>query len=204
MTIPDGYTEVPDGKIASVVTLLDMTAPPAPRADPPHDGWELRHMPRPDLGWYRDLFRRIGEEWLWFSRLRLSDEQLAEIVHDPRVEVHALWVGDRAEGLLELEFSPSGVCEISFFGLTRQLLGRGAGRWLMNRAQAIAWGRPIHRVCLKTCSSDHHGALAFYLRTGFRAYGRQIEVADDPRLYGLFPPAAAPHVPVIGGAARHD
>lgn len=198
MIIPDGYTEVPAGKIAAVVTLLDMTAAPPPREDPPNDGWELRHMPRPDLDWYRDLFRRVGEEWLWFSRLRLSDEALAEIVQSPDVQVHALWVDGRAEGLLELEFSKDGsICELSFLGLTRRAVGRGAGRWLMNRLLAIAWARPIRKLQLKTCSLDHPSALAFYLRTGFRAYGRQIEVSDDPRLYGLFPRTAGPHVPLI-------
>ena len=38
---------------------------------------------------------------------------------------------------------------------------------------------------------------AHYLRSGFTAIHRQIEVAPDPRLQGLLAPTAAPHVPII-------
>jgi hypothetical protein len=48
-----------------------------------------------------------------------------------------------------------------------------------------------------TCTLDHPDALAFYLRSGFHAYARRVEVADDPRLTGLIPRAVAAHVPII-------
>ena len=50
---------------------------------------------------------------------------------------------------------------------------------------------------LHTCSFDHPAARAFYQRAGFCAFGRQIEVADDPRLDGTAPRHIARHVPVI-------
>jgi hypothetical protein len=48
-----------------------------------------------------------------------------------------------------------------------------------------------------TCTFDHPSAVAFYQRSGFRAFRRQIEVADDPRLDGTASPTAARHVPII-------
>src|SRR5436853_347899 len=89
MTLSDGYSDVPAGKIAAVVTHLEMTEPPALRPDPA-GAWALRKVPSPDLGWFRDLYRRVGEEWLWFSRLQMADADLAAIVRSPMVEVHAL------------------------------------------------------------------------------------------------------------------
>ncbi|MCC7272810.1 MAG: GNAT family N-acetyltransferase, partial [Alphaproteobacteria bacterium] len=165
MILPDGYSDVPAGKLAAVVTSLAMTARPAPRRDPDPAPWTLRRVPRPDLAWYRDLYRRIGEDWLWFSRLRMADAELAAIVHDPAVEVRALEVDGRAEGLLELDFREAGGCELAFFGITAAHLGTGAGRWLMNRAVEIAWARPIARFWVHTCTLDHPGALAFYVRS---------------------------------------
>jgi hypothetical protein len=44
---------------------------------------------------------------------------------------------------------------------------------------------------------DHPDALAFYIRSGFRPFRRQIEITDDPRLTGVLPETAAPHVPII-------
>ena len=70
MILPDGYSDVPAGKIAAVVTHLEMTARPAPRPDPA-GAWTLRRVEIRALDWFRDLYRRVGEEWLWFSRLRM-------------------------------------------------------------------------------------------------------------------------------------
>ena len=46
MILPDGYSDVPAGKIAAVVTHLEMTARPAPRPDPA-GAWTLRRVDVP-------------------------------------------------------------------------------------------------------------------------------------------------------------
>lgn len=191
------YLDVAPGKIAAVVTALQMTAPPPPRPVPATDRFAVRRVERPPLDWYRDLFRRVGEPWLWFSRLRMDDAALAAILHDPGVEVHALAADGRDEGLLELDFRSPGEVEVTFFGVTPALVGRGAGRLLMDMALRRAWAAAPRRVWLHTCTVDHPGALAFYQRSGFVPYRRQIEIDDDPRLDGTLSPAAAPHVPII-------
>jgi GNAT superfamily N-acetyltransferase len=196
MTLPDGYSDVPRGKIAAVVTYLEMTQRPALPADPP-GAWTLRRVDHPDLAWFRDLYHRVGEEWLWFSRLCMSDAELAAIIHSPRVEVHALVHDGRDEGLLELDFRASSDCELVFFGVTAKLIGSGAGRFLMNRALQRAWSQDITRVWVHTCSFDHPNALAFYQRACFRAFRRQVEISDDPRLDGTLPRHVARHVPVV-------
>jgi len=198
MTLPDGYSDVPPGKIAAVVTHLEMRAPPAlpPGAEEP---WTMRRVAQPDLAWYRDLQARVGAEWLWASRPRMSDAELAAIVHADGVEVHALEHEGRDEGLLELDFREPQVCEIVFFGVTSTLIGSGAGRTLMSHALRLAWGMPVSRVWLHTCSFDHPRALAFYQRAGFTPYKFAIEVSDDPRLSGHLPLSAGPHVALIKG-----
>ena len=196
MILPDGYSDIPAGKVAAIVTHLEMTARPASRSDPA-GAWTLRRVEMPPLDWFRDLYRRVGEEWLWFSRQRMPDAELAAIIHSPLVEVYALEHEGHDEGLLELDFREAGQCELAFFGVTAKLNGSGAGRWLMNRALEFSWSRPIARVWVHTCTFDHPAALAFYQRSGFRAFRRQIEVADDPRLDGTAPRDVARHVPII-------
>lgn len=193
--LQDGTIDIAPGKVAFVVTHLEMTAAPPARALP--SVGEIRRVQPPDVAWYLDLYRRIGAPWLWFSRLALPTAALQDIILDPRVEVFALTVDGRDEGLLELDFRVDGACEIAFFGLTAGLIGKGAGRQLMNRAIGEAWRRPIRRLWVHTCTGDHPGAVEFYVRSGFTAYKRQIEIADDPRLLDLLPRAAAAHVPVI-------
>jgi GNAT superfamily N-acetyltransferase len=96
-----------------------------------------------------------------------------------------------------LIFANPGQCEFVSFGVTEKLVGTGAGRWLMNRALELAWSRPVTRVWLHTCTFDHPAALAFYQRSGFRPFRRQVEVVSDPRLDGTVPRDVARHVPVI-------
>ena len=197
MDIPDGYSDVPKGKTASVVTHLEMLARPTLRPERSEVSWALRKVDVTDLEWYRSLFRRIGEDWLWFSRLQLSDEELRGVLSEPLRETHVLEADGREEGLVELDFGVEGECDLSFFGLAPALIGCGAGRWMMNRALELAWSRPIRRMSLHTCTLDHPGALAFYVRSGFVPYRRQIEVADDPRATGLLAASAAPWVAMV-------
>lgn len=194
--LPMGYSPVPSGKIANAVTFLEMRAPPenativgAPLA--------LVRLTAEDLQDYRRLFRLIGEDWMWVSRLEMDDDAVRAILSDSAVEVYALQDGERHIGLLELDFRVSAECELVFFGLARDAIGKGVGRFLMNEAIAKAWAQPIDRFWLHTCNFDHPAAFAFYQRSGFRPYALMVEVHDDPRLTGLLPKTAAPHVPLL-------
>ena len=105
-----------------------MLEPPAPRPDPPGLACALQRVAEPDLAWYRALFQRVGEPWLWSSRLAVSDETLLRILRDPEVEVYVLRAGSEDVGFLELDFRVAGECELSFFGVLESMVGTGAGR----------------------------------------------------------------------------
>ena len=199
-TIPldlDGYTDLPPGKIANVVTYLETRTPPPAPSDPALPaGLSIRHVADPALAWYRDLYRRIGERWLWFSRAVMPDAGLAAILADPASEILALERGSDSLGLAELRRTP-GEVEIVMFGVVPEMTGTGAARLLMNAALRQAWRPEIHRVWLHTCSFDHPAAVPFYSRSGFRAFKFAIEVSDDPRQGGFLPADAGPHVPFI-------
>jgi GNAT superfamily N-acetyltransferase len=154
-------------------------------------------MDRSNLAAYRALFRKVGEDWLWFSRLIMADNKLKAILADPLVEPFALDMNGRPAGILELDFREERQCEIAFIGVVNAAVGTGAGRFLMNEAIKRAWARPIRRLWVHTCSFDHPNAMAFYLRSGFRPYARMVEVHEDPRLSGHLPRTAAAHVPLI-------
>lgn len=191
----DGFHDVPSGKIAVVVTHLEMTAPQLRGAALPN-GLEYAPLAR-DLDVYRDLFRRVGEEWLWFGRLTMQETELAEILVDDRVTFHTLLKNGQPEAILELDFRQEGECELAYFGLTPALIGTGAGGYLMDRAQEQAFAHDIKRLHVHTCTIDSPQALGFYMRSGFTPYRQQIEIAPDPRLAGHYPETTAPRVPII-------
>ena len=122
---------------------------------------------------------------------------MLEALRDPAVEIYRLEAENSEVGFLELDFREAQTCELTYFGVSSGLIGGGAARWMMNRAIQRAWSAPIQRFWVHTCTLDHQGAVQFYVRSGFKAFRRQIEIADDPRLAGLAPLDSAPHAPVI-------
>lgn len=197
MSLADGYSELPAGKIANVATYLEMRERAAPLPERPGSERSLERLRPAPLDAYRSLFKRVGAPYLWFSRLIMTDEQLAAIVRDPAVEIYLVRERGEEAGLLELDFRTHHECELVFFGLLEPYIGKGAGRWLMNRAIELAWSHPIRRFWVHTCTLDHPSALQFYRRSGFTPFKREIEIADDPRLTGVLPRDAAPNIPLI-------
>jgi len=202
-TIPlalDGYTDLPPGKIANVVTYLEMiAAPDLPRAVRPD--LMVRRLVSPDLDWYRALYRRIGEPWLWFSRAVMPDERLRRRLADPVTEIYLLERDGTALGFAELSRAVASEVEVAMFGVVPEATGTGVARFLLEVTLDRAWTADVCRVWLHTCTFDHPAALRFYQARGFRPYKLAIEVADDPRLTGHLPETAGPHVPLIRRAA---
>ncbi|MFP5455627.1 MAG: GNAT family N-acetyltransferase [Alphaproteobacteria bacterium] len=191
-------TPVAPDQVATIVTSLEMRERPRPRPIPATP-FRLTRWKQPGAEKYRALFRRVGEPWLWFSRLVMPEPELLAIIQDEAVEIYA--VEDRRGieiGMLELDFRIAGEAEIAFFGLVPELAGKGHGGWLMAQALGLGWRGGIDRMWVHTCTLDHPAALAFYRKHGFRPYARAIETFADPRLAGILPADSAPHVPLFG------
>ena len=185
-----GLTPVPDDQLATIVTSLVMTGRPPLRPAAPSP-LRLVHWLAPEPDKYRALFRRVGGPWLWYSRLAMDDARLTAIIRAPAVSVFA--VTDRAGievGMVELD-------QLSYFGLIPELAGKGHGRWLMGEAMTRAWRADVKQVTVNTCTLDHPSALNFYRAQGFVAVKRTIETFPDPRVLGLLPADAAPHIPLL-------
>jgi GNAT superfamily N-acetyltransferase len=194
---PRGYSIVPPRHVANIATFLEMRSRPPASSPAPADGMKVVRWRDSGIAAYRRLFKAIGEDWLWYSRLVMPDHELLRIFRDPGIEIYRLFDRDQVAGLLELDFSTKDECELSFFGLVPEAIGKGAGRFLMDQAISLAWSKPINRFWVHTCTFDHPAALSFYRRSGFTPYQFAVEIHPDPRLTGHMRRDAAPHVPII-------
>lgn len=199
----NGDTDIPDTKIAVVVTDLEMTAAPEKPLSTSREDLVLQRWETPDTDGYKALFREVGEDWIWFGRLILPDDELQALLLEPTRENYFPMRDGKALGTLELNFADLENVEIAYFGLVPGAIGGGIGRWLMGQAVQIAWSRPeTKRLWLHTCTADSPQALGFYKSCGFKPYKRSIEVVDDPRLQGLYSKDVAPHIPYLAGESR--
>jgi N-acetylglutamate synthase-like GNAT family acetyltransferase len=197
LNLPDGYYKLPKGKLANVVTCLEMLSKPPAKDTSLPSGFSLRRFSSADLATFRALFKAIGEDNMWFSRLFVPDEKLAQILDKTQIESYAFCQNENPVGLLELNFAEMPNCELVFFGLTPDTIGSGLGRTLMNIAITKAWEKPISRFWVHTCHFDHPAAVGFYKRSGFTPYSLMVEIHDDPRQTGHMAKTASPNVALI-------
>lgn len=188
-------THVPKGHVAAIITHLEMLEKPV--LSGATSSLSIEAWQHPDIDDYLALFRRVGEPWLWISRLLMDRAELASILRDPTTEIFQIRNREHVVGFVELDFRESGQCEIGFFGLVPEMNGKGHGLWMMEQALSKAWREGINRVWLHTCTQDSPRALPFYQRNGFKIFGQEIGTMEDPRLTGHFPMRAAPHVPIF-------
>lgn len=133
----------------------------------------IERLFEPELPYYRWLFNLVGQPWNWYSRNQLSDPALAEIIHDPRVEVLQLLRSGRLVGFAELDRRQDPEVELKFFGLIPTWTGCGLGGPMLSMILNRAWSTQTSRVWLHTCSDDHPAALKLYLSAGFRIFDQQ-------------------------------
>jgi GNAT superfamily N-acetyltransferase len=193
MQLPNGYYQLPPGKMANAVTWMELTDL-SRKAEPAPDGYALRRLGREDAALHRKLYRDIGEPWLWSGLLMKSKSEMEAYLADPKVLSFAAFDGGKAIGMLDLEVSREGI-EIVYFGLAPAYTGKGAGGWLMAETIRITREAGQLRLWLHTCNFDHPRAISFYQKQGFAIYAQGFEIMDDPRRDGLLPRGAAPHVP---------
>ena len=193
---------VPGGKLRTVVTYLAMDAAPrTPPPPPPAPGIAIRQRRDMPVEAYLRLYRAVGSDWLWWQRLVFDEPALAAHLRAAETEIYVTEVDGEPVGFAELDRRPAPDIELRYFGVIPSRIGTGHGGYMLAHALAAAWRHRPRRVILNTCDWDHPGAVGFYEKHGFVFSHRETEFVDDPRLRGLLPRDAAPHIPLASSPA---
>lgn len=149
------------------VYYLEMLSPSRRAVPAPCDGLSVLHVVTPTVGEYRELYNAVGREFYWLSRRKLADAALASVIQHPLNELHVLHVAGTPAGFAEFDRRTPNEIELVQFGLTREFIGRGLGKWFLQWTINQAWGYQPRRFWLHTCTLDHPAALPNYLGAGF-------------------------------------
>lgn len=172
---------VPEGKIESIVTSLEMRErPTSPTPPVPAERIAILRAENPTIPFYRFLYNTIGAPWRWWERRVMNDDALAEIILDPKVEVYVLYVRGVPAGMCELDGRTDNSIEITYFGLMDDFIGLGLGGYFLRWGVDQAWSHDPDRVWVHTCTEDHSAALPNYQKVGFQPYQQHTELIDDP------------------------
>lgn len=166
--------------LKAVVTYLEQTSRPKLFVPMPVN-LQVALMKQVDmpLHFYRYLQYRTGLEYHWVARLRLDDEALQKIIHDPATSIHVLYLKGAPAGFFELNSIDPETVSLEYLGLMRHARGLGLGRWFLSQALEAAWGLNPLSVKVNTCTLDHSAALPLYQKLGFTPVG-QSETFINP------------------------
>lgn len=161
--------------IDDTITYLEMTQPPAvPPPPPPVAAVALTRAQTPTASYFLHLYGAVGAEYEWTDMLKASPGKLTNFLRDPRVSLVTLTLDGRLGGFYVLDGRETGVCNLAWFGLMPELVGRGFGRWFLGTAIRAAWDEEnTERMTVNTCTLDHPRALPLYTRMGFRPIRRE-------------------------------
>jgi GNAT superfamily N-acetyltransferase len=183
--MPQSPSPDADGKIATVITYLEMTQPPTGAAPATPPGVDLKQVAHCNVAFYRFLYNTVGQDWLWYERRLTGDPELAALLADPGVSIHVAYRQGAPTGFFELDSRQIGVVDLAYFGLLPEAIGQGIGPWLLRQALDLAWSLAPARVTVNTNSLDHPAALPTYRKAGFLPYREVRHSFDDPRLLGI-------------------
>ena len=167
-------------RIPTVVTFLQMQARQAVLAPLPKGKIAILRAERPPVHFYRYLYNTIGQQYHWVDRKKVPDEALAAILQDPQVELYVLHADGCPAGMAELDFRKEGLCNLAYFGLMPEFIGRGLGFFFLQQTVELAWTKPISKYTVNTCTLDHRRALPLYQRVGFVPYAREERYIELP------------------------
>ncbi len=162
-----------------VITYLRQGERPryAPQPRPPAKVSIMRAETAP-IHFYRYLYDLVGRPWHWLTRKKLSDADLAAIIHHPQTHLYILNIGGVPAGMGEIDATRSPFVDIRFFGLAPEFIGKGYGRYFLANIIDLAWASDPREVRIETCTLDHPAALPLYQKFGFTVFDQQTGVVD--------------------------
>lgn len=161
-----------------VVTWLEMTE--RPRWDWPHapaglDGALLR-ADAPPAWYFLCLYDAVGRDYAWTDHSDAPEADLVRWLHDEDVALYTLMAHGWPHGFFVLDWREAGRCELAYFGLVPQVIGRGYGGWLLRTAILTGWSREgVRKMTVNTNTLDHPRALANYQKHGVEVVARETQ-----------------------------
>lgn len=166
----------PGDEIDYVVTYLEM--PARPRAPTPprpvNQNIALLAATDPPVEYFLYLYQTVGAPYEWTDWLQSPQEEAQDFVGNPNISLYSLMLDGWPGGFFMLDSRETGTCDLAYFGLAPQAVGRGLGHWFLATAVETGWDRPgTERMTVNTCTLDHPRALGLYQKIGFQPIRRE-------------------------------
>lgn len=162
---------IPAGtEVSYTITWLEMTTAPAfPRPHAPlGPPLALLKADSPPAWYFLNLYDAVGRNYAWEDMHAEAEDDLETWLSGPETALYTLMREGWPHGFFLLDKTAPDTCNLAYFGLTPQAVGRGLGRFLLESAVHTGWDMPgVERMTVNTNTLDHPRALGLYQRVGF-------------------------------------
>ena len=125
----------------------------------------------PDFQINKFFYKQIGKNYRWIDRLVWNDLRWINYTNNKNLETYVLSENYNLIGFFELLFHPDEKkCEIAYFGILDQYIGKKYGSYLLSEALKLGFRKNTEKVWLHTCSLDHKNALNNYIKRGMKVF----------------------------------
>ena len=123
----------------------------------------------PPTSYFLYLYRTVGKKYEWTDWLAAEKSVLEKFLSNEAVILYSLVFDGAPRGFFVLDFREPFVCDLAYFGLFDEMIGKGYGKLMMNKAFKIIVDRgEIRNITVNTNTLDHFNALPFYKKSGFK------------------------------------
>ena len=137
----------------------------------PFNDLYLEKVNPPDFQLNKFFYKEIGKKHSWTDRLVWNDKKWIDYLENSGVNTYTLKHKKDFIGYFEQIFDKDKLdCEIAYFGIFEEYIGKQLGGYLLSEAIKISFNIGSKRIWVHTCSLDHKNALQNYLSRGMKVF----------------------------------
>ena len=136
------------------------------------DCFSLKEESKDNFDLNKFFYKQIGKRHQWVDRLIWQDKDWLKYISNENLRTYIFKRENDLVGYFELIFNNND-CEIAYFGILEEFIGKGYGGFLLSEALKIGFKR-ANRIWVHTCSLDHPNAIENYKSRGMKIFKTEI------------------------------
>ena len=137
----------------------------------PLENLHLEKVEPTDFQLNKFFYKEIGKKHSWIDRLTWNDKNWIDYLNTSGVFTYILKNKEDLVGYFEQNiYFKKFECEIAYFGILEEYIGRKIGAYLLSEAIKKSFKTGSKRIWVHTCSLDHKHALENYLSRGMQVF----------------------------------
>ena len=136
------------------------------------DRFSLKEANKENFDLNKFFYKQIGKRHQWVDRLIWQDKDWLKYISNENLRTYIFKIENDLVGYFELIFNNND-CEIAYFGILEEFIGKGYGGFLLSEALKIGF-KKANRIWVHTCSLDHPNAIENYKSRGMKIFKTEI------------------------------